>query len=121
MKENEINEHIENVVIENVVMKDDRSFFENNKDRSYRLRPAYETEIKEFVLKVAFDPTMCTNNKGKDVPMPDDWCWWIAVWQIEPGARYRRGFAAPMDLDPNPTERVAKGVWDLLTKKRKQQ
>jgi hypothetical protein len=71
----------------------DRRFFDQHPSRSYRLRPAFPPEVE--VLAVLNEP--------KQIDLPPNWIWFVAVRQILPGVRVRAfGAMAPRGGDDPP-------------------
>jgi hypothetical protein len=79
----------------------DRTFFRQQPQRNFRLRPAWSAEIEDFV------------RHGVIVrDLPDGLCWWVVVHQIVPHRlRARWPLAAPHHFYPDPPENVAREIW----------
>jgi hypothetical protein len=90
-------------LIEDIVWRSDRTFFEQQPRRQFRIRPAWECEIEDFRRH---------NN------LPEDYskglCWWIVIRQFRPGIRARYPFLAPHLLPPETTEEDARDIWECL-------
>jgi hypothetical protein len=88
--------------IEDVVWKSDREYFEARPGRSYRVRPAWDAEIRDHDL-LCGDPPM--------PPLPLGQCWWVAVFQGLPGMRARVIFQGSHQFDIDPPEQRARSVF----------
>jgi hypothetical protein len=79
----------------------DRTFFLQQPQRNFRLRPAWTVEVEE-----------AARYDGITTELPDGWCWWMLVHQIvRHKVRFRWLIAAPHDLSIDPPEPVARAVW----------
>jgi hypothetical protein len=78
----------------------DRIFFRLHPRRSFRLRRAWLCEVEAFVRKAGMNPEL-----------PDDWCWWIVVHQLAPGARMGIPVGAPHQLPVETSEADARRVF----------
>jgi hypothetical protein len=90
--------------VEEAAWHSDRTFFQQHPRRRFRIRPAWDVEVEDFVRHSGEPrPTL----KAGD-------CWWIVVHQVRPGARSRLLFTASHTLPPEASERDARRIWSLL-------
>lgn len=85
-------------LLDDVVMVSDRNVFAHHPRREFRVRSAWELEIEQLERGAASSGLTITAT-----PVPAGWCWWVLVWQVEPGAWFRKPFLAPHDLPPEPS------------------
>jgi hypothetical protein len=90
--------------IEEIVWCSDRTFFQQHPRRRFRIRPAWDAEIEDFV---------CHSGEPRPALKVGD-CWWIVVHQIRPGVRSRLLFAASHTLPPEASEKDARQIWSWL-------
>lgn len=92
--------------IEDIVWASDREFFKTHPQRQYRLRPAWDIELKDQeVMTGDVSPPLC-----------DGHCWWTIVYQVTPGVRARQCFQAPHDLPIDPPEAACRIMAKRLRK-----
>jgi hypothetical protein len=85
-----------------VVMADDRRFFERQKHRNHRLRPAAQIELEQREI---VDGSPLAEHRGAR--------WFTIVKQLVPGARLRRLVALNETLDPDVlSERQCEWLFD---------
>jgi hypothetical protein len=94
-------------LVEEVVWASDRTFFQQHPGRQYRLRPAWQVEVEDFV-----------RHGGGAADLCDGHCWWVVVHQMAPGFRYRVPFSAPHHLPTEAPEREARRMFKSLMKGR---
>jgi len=90
--------------VEETVWRSDRAFFQQHPRRRFRIRPAWDAEVEDFI-RHSGEPRL-TLRAGD--------CWWIVVHQVRPGARSRLLFAASHTLPFEASEKDARRIWSLL-------
>ena len=84
---------------EQAVQASDRTFFQQHPRRNFRLRPAFTVEIEQL---------------ASDELLPEGFCWWVVIKQIEPGIRCRWPFGAPHSLPTEVSENTARDMWSII-------
>ena len=97
--------------VEDTAWPSDRAYFEARPQRSYRVRPAWEVEIRG-ALSVHEGRALAASEM---LPLPPGDCWWVIVHQIAPGVRMRFPFPCFHDMDPDPPEKVCKRIYRALS------
>lgn len=96
--------------VEDVVWSSDREFFKARPKRHYRVRPAWDAEIRDH-------DTICPDDR---VPLLPGNCWWVAVLNGPPGLRARVFFQGPHNRDPDPPEQAARAVFKTCERQQPQ-
>jgi hypothetical protein len=84
------------------VYASDRAFFEQYPRRHFRVRPAWDIEMKDFA------------RRGLTLTPPAGMCWWIIIRKLARGVRARHPFVAAHDLPIDPPEGQAREVYQRL-------
>jgi hypothetical protein len=90
--------------VEDIVWASDRTFFAQHPRRRFRVRPAFDIEIEDFVRHASYNPP----------PAPADWCHWIIMQQVAPGVRFRWPFMARHDLPIDVSEQTVRSIWKQI-------
>ena len=95
--------------VEDTAWPSDREYFKARPQRRLRIRPAWDVEIQS--AQSMYAGKIVTPGK-----LPDEQCWWVLVWQMEPGWRMRFPFPCFHDMDPDPPEKVCKAIRHEIAK-----
>ena|SRR5688572_614716 len=79
----------------------DRNFFKRRPERAHRIRRAFGAEIAASALM-----------DQRSLDLPPHLAWFVAVKQLEPGARVRTFFVYAREIDTDLPEEVAAAVFE---------